>query len=180
MFKRMTTYLSVSVMLGIASAAAFNRLLDFFLLSMFLATATGLCIFLVLSRNLFRALEHSDFRNSLMLSGIAATVSLQLFFLSFIPLTVDRSFSVWLLARVDNSELNAVSFSTLEKDTQKFFLSGSEEIDRRLSEQKRLGNVHFELGESTLSLTNRGIFQSQINRLLCRFFGLRTKYANGA
>jgi hypothetical protein len=118
-------------------------------------------------------------RKSLYMSSIAAVVSTQLFFLSFIPLTVDRSFSVWLLARLDGAELKTVTVETLEKDAKEFFLANSVEINRRLDEQERLGNLDVYGGSRSISLTSRGKFQALINRIVCDFFGLQKKYANG-
>lgn len=179
MVKVLISRFIISVLLGIASAAAVNRVLDFFLLSMLLATIFGTVVFIVLSRSLANGVQELEIRKSFYMSSISAVVSTQLFFLSFIPLTVDRSFSVWLLARIGSAELNTVTAETLERDTKEFFLANSVEINRRLAEQERLGNLDVYGGSLPVSITNRGKFQTLINRVVCYFFGLQGKYANG-
>lgn len=179
MVRALTSRMSISALLGIVSAAAFNRVLNFFLLSMVLATIFGAVIFIFSSRRLVNGVQDVKVRNSLYMSSIAAVLSTQLFFLSFIPLTVDRSFSVWLLARIGGAELKTETVETLEKDTKEFFLANSVEVNRRLDEQERLGNLDVYGGSRPISLTSRGKFQTLINRVVCDFFGLQKKYANG-
>jgi hypothetical protein len=97
-------------------------------------------------------------------------------FLFIVPTNVDRSISVWLLAKTYNQQV--ISKNELSKYAVAFFADTPTEIDRRVSEQISIGNlVEDKDGEYELSF--RGQKTVEAFRLLATFFHLNKKYSNG-
>lgn len=172
--------MSLAVLVGMTSAAILNRVFNFFFMTMFLAVILGTTFFICVLMQYLKKFSDSDLKRSIIFSSVSAVASLQLFLLSFIPLTIDRSYSVWLLNELSKDNLASSSVVDLSRKTDVFFLSGDDEINRRLKEQQILGNV--KISEvSKVSLTNKGKIQVALNRAISNFFGLEPKYArNGS
>lgn len=98
-----------------------------------------------------------------------------LFLLTFGPLNVDRSFSVWMLRNV--AEQEQIATPSLTKQASDFFNPSSGEIERRVNEQLNLGTITVDDG--TVELTTRGEILVLVNEAMARFFGLNPNYALG-
>jgi hypothetical protein len=160
-------------------AAVLQRIFDFFFLVIWPASMLGIFSFWIVSRKRLNAIEASDIRKILKFFSYLSVVSVQLLFLTFIPLTIDRSFSVWLLSRSANPESQSRSIAEYESDINDFFLKDRAELTRRLEEQVKLGNLKRVEKTQGFKLTKRGEHQVAINLLTARIFGLSNKYTDG-
>jgi hypothetical protein len=169
----------LSFIAGIVSAAVLQRIFGFFFVVIWLATIVTALFFMILSKGVLSKIVEVEVRKVVRMSILIAVMAVQMFFLATIPLTIDRSFSVWLLARSDLSETKYVSLAKLENDTQIFFLANGSELKKRMNEQVSLGNLVWNSNNSGVSLSKRGQVQVLINRWVANFFGLSPKYATG-
>ncbi len=110
--------------------------------------------------------------------AVLSLLSSQLFFLSLVPLTIDRSFSVWLLAQVEAEPKGYVTLGELSKKSEIYFIGDGEEIERRYREQLRIGTLE-SLDNDKIALSSYGIMQVKLNRFIRIVFGLNPKYTNG-
>ena len=174
----LTLRLLLSTLVGIISAAVLNRLLPAFLVASALAAALAAVLALFLASSRLR--RDKEVVGMSFINGFAALSALLVFFatlflLTFGPLNVDRSFSVWMLRNV--AEQEQVPTASLKEQASDFFNPTSGEIERRVNEQLTLGNVSLEDG--TIELTSRGRILVVTNELMARFFGLNPNYALG-
>jgi hypothetical protein len=169
----------LAFVVGMISAAILQRIIGFFFVVIWVATLVGAIVFAFLSRRVFQQILDFQVKQVARISSLIAVVALQLFFLATIPLTVDRSYSVWLLARSEISESKDVSLAKLSVDTQAFFFGSGSELKKRMDEQVHLGNLNWNSDYKSVSLTKRGEFQVTINRWVANFFALNPKYSSG-
>jgi hypothetical protein len=100
-------------------------------------------------------------------------------FLSTVPLNIDRSLSVWMLAKIEESGSTTLKISDLMERVEPFLEPNSGEINRRVEEQVTLGNVEFVEDGTGIRITHRGKIQVMINKRIADVFDLNPKYANG-
>jgi hypothetical protein len=104
---------------------------------------------------------------------IAGALGFSLFFVGVVPTMADRSISVYLLASINSSELTqedllpVVGMGYMDKS----------EMDRRISEQIKLGNVKVENGIYYLS--PKGKFFDSLDKVMVKLYDLDPKYATG-
>lgn len=163
--------------LGLLLTSLINRLFDFFLLSMLLGSLLSTILFFLYSSNLL-AIFPSSVKNQLRGFAALSLISTQLFFFSLVPLTIDRSFSVWLLTQIETEPKGYVTLPELTNKSQMFFIGDGEEIQRRYNEQLKIGTLKLVENEKIV-LTSYGIIQVKLNRLIGKVFALNPKYSNG-
>jgi hypothetical protein len=98
-------------------------------------------------------------------------------FLSFIPINVDRSFTVITLSTINNQYNTNLKLEELQTKMSTFFRPENKEILRRIEEQVFVGNL--ELKEGEVILTTRGRFQVFVNDVIAYIFDLNLKYVRG-
>jgi len=164
------------MLIGLSIAALLSRVLPLFLYVCIVSSViTGLFAFLLLGRRfLASAGIHGTGTSLIRILGALFTAAFVLFLLSFGPLNIDRSFSVWMLRQVAISEY-PLTVSQTQQLAGAFFGQGSDEIARRIVEQQRLGNLHVE--NDVVTLTSSGKRVVFLNEWLSRIFGLNPKYA---
>jgi predicted PurR-regulated permease PerM len=107
--------------------------------------------------------------------GLLVSMSVFLF-LVLVPLNLDRSISVWLLAKQNNNV--SMTNEDYQKNAIDFFRDSQYESNRRVNEQISLGNIERnEAGD--LVITERGEILVKIFRFLSEVFNLNQKYTNG-
>lgn len=109
---------------------------------------------------------------------VVSTATLLTFsFLSTIPLTLDRSYSVWVLKNLRNYEVQNQKITEKEiiQDSVKFFSPAEKELNRRLSEQIRIGNIE-QNHEGEIKLTNKGTVIAELNSFIAMIYKLNPKY----
>jgi hypothetical protein len=175
-FKRMPIYFFLFFCLGLLLTSFINQIFDFFLLSMLLGSILSTILFYLYGRNVLTFFP-SEFKKQL--SGFAALslISTQLFFFSLIPLTIDRSFSVWLLTQIEAEQKGYVTFPELSDKSQIFFIGDGEEIERRYNEQLKIGTLRL-IDNDKIVLTSYGNMQVKLNRFIGKVFALNPKYTN--
>jgi hypothetical protein len=153
----------------------------FFLAAIIVSFIDFLLIFFVLAKRspLSGKSTASDLMFVRFLCSLLGASLVFTFFLT-VPINVDRSFSIWMLGRIYNSQSEgaSISITTLQEDSSNFFSSTSPELNRRITEQKNLNNI-VEVGDR-VELTTSGRFIVITGRFLQRLFGLNPKYSNGS
>ncbi len=170
-FVKKSTVYFLPLGVGVTVTALSNLILDFFLLStIFGSIATFIFHYVV-------APKYVIFPDKYYRKQQSFLVTLMLFsFLFCIPTNIDRSISVWLLAKTYNQE--HVTKSQYFKYAEHFFKEGSYEVDRRIGEQISIGNL-IEKNNETYELTFQGKKSVEVFRLLAQFFSLKEKYSDG-
>jgi hypothetical protein len=98
--------------------------------------------------------------------------------LTTIPLTIDRSYSVWLLKHVAESNAfgKKIDEVSLINDSVQFFSPSNGQLIRRIDEQKRIGN--FRIGDGgRIEITKKGKLIAIFDNLIRIIFGLEPKYS---
>lgn len=93
-------------------------------------------------------------------------------------MTIDRSFSVWLLTQIEAEQKGYVTFPELNNKSQLFFIGDGEEIERRYNEQLKIGTLRL-IENDKIVLTSYGNMQVKLNRFIGKVFALNPKYTNG-
>jgi len=174
----LTLRIALSVVVGVVLAAVLNRLLPAFLVVSFVSAVLAAALAFFLSRSSIR--KDGNVVSVSVTNGFAALSALlvlftTLFMLTFGPLNVDRSFSVWMLRNV--AEQEQITTQSLTEQASDFFDPSSGEIERRVNEQLNLGNISVD--DDTVELTTRGEILVRVNEAMARFFGLNPNYALG-
>ena len=170
--------LLLSVVAGVVVAALLNRLLPAFLIASLLSAVSAAVLAYFLAKTSLRhndAVTSASAKNSFAVLSSILVVFATLFLLTFGPLNVDRSFSVWMLRNV--SEEDGIPTPELKEQASTFFSPSSGEIERRIDEQRNLGNVQIQ--DDVVQLTSRGAILVRVNEVMARFFGLNPNYALG-
>lgn len=162
--------LITSVVLGTLVAALANRFFDTFLISTIVGSGAGglICFGLYQMVRVSYPLVFERFISSLL--AFFVTFS----FLATVPINVDRSFSVWLLAGLESHRDPNFSVADAELFASEYFTPGSGEISRRIEEQIMIGNI--ELKEGNLSISSQGELLVNLFRATTLFFNLNPRY----
>jgi hypothetical protein len=159
LFMRLTrlalTY-AISAAVGLLLFVALQKLPLFHSISIlfYRGILTGLCAALFLG--VFIAIIAKRFRIDLStaVGAVIASLSLNLCFLVLLPVTVDRSISVFLLARIEQED-GHLTTSALDRLFRDAYLTDLRQIDRRVSEQILSGNISVD-ATGHIRMTPRG------------------------
>lgn len=115
----------------------------------------------------------------LVIAAAALSFSANLSFLIVIPVTIDRSISVFLLAGIEaeTAQGRAVTPERLQSLFVDRYVVGMRQIDRRIDEQSRSGNIVVEQGE--IHLTPRGQDFVGFARMVAEFWGTDPRFVSG-
>ena len=152
-----------------------QRINGFFFLNVFIGAFLGALAILVL----FHFFKQKWKINKEVLPYMVAISFLMTFsFLSTIPLTIDRSYSVWLLKNVADAESSNkdLSYMALIEKSETFFSQSNGQLTRRIREQERIGNIKV-ASSGTIELSQRGRFVVKLNELIGIVFGLDPRYS---
>jgi hypothetical protein len=165
----------VSSILGIFSAAISQRFNNLFFYNVFVGSIfSGVISFFLFSLASKREYIHNIIRPYAIVLSILISFS----FLSTIPLTIDRSYSVWLLKNLTEAESigKIVNRDALVEQSSDFFSSENAQLDRRIDEQSRLGNLII-LEKGIVKISSKGLFWARINNYIGIVFALEPKYS---
>ena len=113
--------------------------------------------------------------SSLPVAAAALSLSFNICFLVLLPVTVDRSVSVYLLSTIERREMTPA-------ELQQAFIDGyvvrMGAIDRRIDEQRRSGNVTVS-PDGKVRLTRQGERFMTFSRLVARLFGTDPRFVSG-
>jgi len=113
--------------------------------------------------------------SSLPLAAAALSLSFNICFLVLLPVTVDRSVSVYLLSTIERRPMTA-------PELQRAFIDGyvvkMAAIDRRIDEQRKSGNIMVS-PDGKVRLTKQGERFMTFSRVVARLFGTDQRFVNG-
>ena len=175
LFYKSTFYITISFFVGVTIAALLQRVNNTFFYNVFYGTLASMLISLILLLRIKKIffMDKNQRGFVLIISGLI-TFS----FLSTVPLTIDRSYSVWLLKHASELSANGEPFTkaSLTNDSVDFFAPANGQLDRRINEQLRLGNL-LEVERDKLQLSKKGSLIAKINSFVGRVFDLQPKYS---
>ena len=172
--KKTIGILITSSIIGILASAIYQRFYDLFFYSVFLGTITTTASAYIFLRVFTQKVKDLNIQKFLLTS----TASLLTFsFLSTIPLTLDRSYSVWILKSLRNYEIQdqRVTEEKIIENSVVFFSPAQKELDRRLYEQLKIGNIA-KTKNGEIILTNKGRLIAEVNSLIGAIYELNPKY----
>ena len=113
--------------------------------------------------------------SSLPIAAAALSLSFNICFLVLLPVTVDRSVSVYLLSTLEQRSMNA---SELQRTFVDGYVVNMGAIDRRIDEQRKSGNVTVS-PDGKVRLTKQGERFMAFSRLVARLFGTDPRFVSG-
>ena len=116
--------------------------------------------------------------SSLPIAAAALSLSFNICFLVLLPVTVDRSVSVYLLSTIEQREDSGVTSAQLQKSFVDGYVVRMGAIDRRIDEQRKSGNVTVDAG-GKVHLTRQGERFMSFSRLIARLFGTDPRFVSG-
>jgi len=161
-----------AVFFGLLSTAFLNKLTGSLFISMVVGSifTFGSYLYLGLRYKL------SKFGKAVIVpQAISISLAVSLFLFT-IPLNVDRSISVWLLARFTNGD--QLSQIDIQKQAVYFFENTPDEVNRRINEQVKIKNLKLN-SSGNYELTTQGGLTRTFFKIIADVFSLQKKYANG-
>ena len=116
--------------------------------------------------------------SSLPIAAAALSLSFNICFLVLLPVTVDRSVSVYLLSTIEQREDSGVTSAQLQKSFVDGYVVRMGAIDRRIDEQRKSGNVTVDAG-GKVHLTKQGEHFMSLSRMVSRLFGTDPRFVSG-
>ena len=114
---------------------------------------------------------------SLAVAAAAVSFSLNVCFLVLLPVTVDRSVTVYLLSRIEQQQ-SPVAPRALEQEFVGGYVRDMHAIDRRIDEQRRSGNIAVG-SDGKVVLTDQGRSFMAFSRAVARLFGTDPRFVGG-
>lgn len=102
-----------------------------------------------------------------LVGAIATSLSFNLCFLVLFPVTVDRSISVFLLARIESNP-NGLSEKELTQIFMKEYIINMTQIHRRIEEQNLSGNIN--IVNDRIYISNQGSNFLKTSRVISNLF----------
>jgi hypothetical protein len=116
---------------------------------------------------------------SLPIAAAAVSLAFNICFLVLLPVTVDRSISVYLLATIDGRQQGGITRKELEHAFVDRYVVKMGAIDRRIDEQRKSGNVRV-TPDGKVHLTDQGKGFMSLSRIVARLFGTDPRFVSGA
>lgn len=115
---------------------------------------------------------------SLPVAAAALSLSFNICFLVLLPVTVDRSVSVYLLSTIESGRNSGITSAELQRSFVDGYVVRMGAIDRRIDEQRTSGNVTVDAG-GKVHLTTQGEHFMSFSRLIARLFGTDPRFVTG-
>jgi hypothetical protein len=110
-----------------------------------------------------------------LLASVTASLSVNLAFLIVMPVTIDRSVSVFLLSRIEAAPPQApLDAQGLRDIFIRDYVFGMAQVDRRIDEQIRSGNISVDQGK--LRLSAQGAHFMRLARYLATMLGTDPRF----
>jgi hypothetical protein len=139
-----------------------------------LAIAAALLVCLV---GIFTGRRSKD--NLLPVAAAATTLSFNICFLVLLPVTVDRSVSVYLLSTIERQQDEGTDPSALQRAFIDGYVVKMGAVQRRIDEQRKSGNLTVSR-DGKVRLTNQGEEFMRLSRLVARLFGTDPRFLSGS
>jgi hypothetical protein len=163
---------SVYVLLFWSGAAASIRILFYrgIILAIAAAIVTGIAA-------LWPARRTRD--SALPIAAAALSLSFNICFLVLLPVTVDRSISVYLLSTIEREQAEGIDGPALQRAFVDGYVVRMDAVDRRIDEQRTTGNVTV-APDGKIHLTSQGRRFMALSRTVARVFGTDPRFVEGA
>lgn len=125
---------------------------------------------------LWPARRKSD--SSLPIAAAALSLSFNICFLVLLPVTVDRSVSVYLLSTIEQRQDAGMTPDELQRAFIDGYVVKMGAIDRRIAEQRTSGNITVD-ASGKVRLTSQGEHFMAFSRLVARLFGTDPRFVSG-
>lgn len=116
--------------------------------------------------------------SSLPVAAAALSLSFNICFLVLLPVTVDRSVTVYLLSTIEQRQQSGLSSSQLQRAFVDDYVVKMGAIDRRIDEQRRSGNLSVD-ANGKVHLTKQGERFMALSRMVARLFGTDPRFVSG-
>jgi hypothetical protein len=121
--------------------------------------------------------RHSDDR-SLAVAGASVSLAFNICFLVLLPVTIDRSISVYLLSTIERQQ-DGVAPQALQSAFVDDYVVKMDAVDRRIDEQRRSGNLVV-TPDGKVQLTDQGRRFIAFSRVVGRLFGADQRFLEGS
>ena len=117
--------------------------------------------------------------SSLPVAAAALSLSFNVCFLVLLPVTVDRSVTVYLLSTIENRQESGVDAAALQRAFVDGYVVKMGAVDRRLQEQAKSGNISVG-ADGNVRLTPQGRRFMQFSRIVARLFGTDPRFVEAS
>jgi hypothetical protein len=115
--------------------------------------------------------------SSLPIAAAALSFSFNICFLVLLPVTVDRSVSVYLLSTIEQRQDAGIDADGLQRAFINGYVINMGAVDRRIDEQRKSGNIVV-ASDGQLHLTERGRHFMALSRLVAQLFGTDQRFVH--
>jgi hypothetical protein len=116
---------------------------------------------------------------SVAIAASAVSLAFNICFLVLLPVTIDRSISVYLLATIERQPQSGINSTDLERAFVGDYVVKMGAIDRRIDEQRRSGNITMS-PDGKVQLTDQGRRFMAFSRVVGRLFGTDPRFVSGS
>jgi hypothetical protein len=124
---------------------------------------------------LWLARRSSD--RSLPIAAAALSFSSNVCFLVLLPVTVDRSVSVYLLSTIEQQQQSGIDADGLQRAFIDGYVIKMGAVGRRIDEQRKSGNIDVD-AQGRVRLTRQGERFLELSRTVARLFGTDPRFVN--
>lgn len=124
-------------------------------------------------------LARSSGDTSLPIAAAALSLSFNICFLVILPVTIDRSVTVYLLSTIERRDDTGVDSAALQRAFVDGYVVKMGAVGRRLDEQAKSGNLAVGK-DGKVRLTPQGHRFMQFSRLIARLFGTDPRFIAGS
>lgn len=117
--------------------------------------------------------------SSLPIAAAALSFSFNVCFLVLLPVTVDRSVSVYLLSTIEQQQDAGIDAERLQSAFIDGYVINMGAINRRIDEQRKSGNIAV-APNGEVHLTQRGRHFMELSRLVAQLFGTDPRFVNAS
>jgi hypothetical protein len=117
--------------------------------------------------------------SSLAVAAAALSLSFNICFLVLLPVTIDRSVTVYLLSTIERQQGSGLDKGELQNAFIDGYVVELGAVDRRIDEQRRSGNVSIS-PDGKVHLTRQGRRFMALSRLVARLFGTDRHFVDGS
>jgi hypothetical protein len=115
---------------------------------------------------------------SLAIAAAALSFSVNVCFLVLLPVTVDRSVTVYLLSTIEQQQAG-IDAQQLQRAFIEGYVLKLSAVDRRIDEQRRSGNIRVVPG-GRIELTAQGRAFMRFSRVVARLFGTDPRFVGAS
>lgn len=115
---------------------------------------------------------------ALVIAAAAVSSSVNICFLVLLPVTVDRSVTVYLLSTIERQADAGMTPAALQQSFIQGYVVDMGAIGRRIDEQRRSGNISV-AADGKVRLTAQGRRFMALSRLVARLFGTDPRFVRG-